>query len=61
MNRYSIYIENINFKKSIKEQYVREKMKMSTNYAMRETENLKEIKVTVEVDGDLKDEIEQDF
>ena len=33
----------------------------STNYEIRQQEKLKQIKVQIENNGDLKDEIDQDF
>ena len=44
-----------------KQKDILEGMKKGTNYSMKETENLKEIKVTVEVNSDLESIIEQDF
>lgn len=43
------------------EQDIKEDIQKGTNYAMKEIENLREIKVTVQVNQDLKSEIEQDF
>lgn len=55
------YIEKIKIKKNPQEQNLQEKIKKGANYCMKETENLREIKVTVQIKKDLKSEIEQDF
>ena len=33
----------------------------STNYQIKQQEKFKEIKITVKLNGDLKDEVPQDF
>lgn len=58
---FQIFIDKINTKKNTVEQDIKEDIQKSTNYAMKETENLREIKVNVQVNQDLKSEIEQDF
>lgn len=58
---FKIYIEKIEVKKKEKEIDVNEEILKGANYAMKESENLREIKVAVEVGSDLKSEIEQDF
>ena len=55
------FIEKINQKKNPEKKDIKLKIKEGANYRMKETENLKEIKVTIEVNKDLKSEIEQDF
>lgn len=56
-----------NFKKHIKLQNsskkydAQEDVKKGTNYLLKETERLREIKVEVQINKDLKSEIEQDF
>lgn len=55
------YIEKIKIKKNPQEQNLQEKIKKGANYCMKETENLREIKVTVQIKKDLRSEIEQDF
>lgn len=56
-----------NFKKNIKLQNsskkfdAQEDVKKGTNYLLKETERLREIKVEVQINKDLKSEIEQDF
>lgn len=58
---FKAFIDKINTKKIPKEQDIKEDIQKGTNYAMKETENLREIKVTVQINQDLKSEIEQDF
>ena len=58
---FKSFIDKINTKKNPKEQDIKEDIKKGANYAMKETENLREVKVTVQINQDLKSEIEQDF
>lgn len=55
------FFDKINIKKNPKKQDIKEDIKKGTNYSMKETENLREIKVTVQMNKDLKTEIEKDF
>ena len=55
------FIEKINQKKNPEKKDIKLKIKEGANYRMKETENLKEIKVTIEVNKDLKSEIEHLF
>lgn len=55
------FIDKINSKKNPIEYDIKKDIQIGTNYAMKETENLREIKVTVQVNQDLKSEFEQDF
>ena len=52
---------NIIIKSTKKEVRNKSTLNRGTNYTIREVEHKKEIKVTVEVDGELKNEIAQDF
>ncbi|KAK8841798.1 hypothetical protein M9Y10_026747 [Tritrichomonas musculus] len=58
---FKSFIEKINIKESIKEQNIQEGSLKTTNYTLKETENVREIKVTVQLSEDLKSVIEQDF
>ena len=58
---FKSFINKINIKKTPKEQNIKEDIRKSANYAMKETENVREIKVTVQINKDLKTQIEQDF
>ena len=53
-------LKNSKYYKIAKEIEVDDKKK-GTNYVMRESESVREIKVSVLVNKDLKSEIEQDF
>ncbi|KAK8854159.1 hypothetical protein M9Y10_016716 [Tritrichomonas musculus] len=55
------YVEINKIKSNTKEESLQEDINKGTNYSVRETENLREIKVTVQINRDLKSEIEQDF
>lgn len=55
------FFDKINIKKNPEKQDIKEDIKKGTNYSMKETENLREIKVTVQMNKDQKTEIEQDF
>ena len=55
------FIEKIKTKSCTEIHDLRNTMKKGTNYAMKETENLREVKVTVQINKDLKSEIPQDF
>lgn len=55
------FIEKIDAKMKEKEKDANEEILKGVNYVMKESENLREIKVTVEIGSDLKSEIEQDF
>lgn len=48
-------------KREEKRKEIKEGFKKGTNYAMKEAENVREIKVTVLVGKDLKTEIKKDF
>ena len=56
-----------NFKTNIEQQNssvkynVQKDAKKGTNYLLKETERLREIKVEVQINKDLKSEIDQDF
>ena len=52
---------NIEKKKKIIQNDAKDSAKTKTNYVLKETENLREIKISVEVNKDLTSKIEQDF
>ncbi|KAK8840710.1 hypothetical protein M9Y10_030486 [Tritrichomonas musculus] len=55
------FVKRIELKKSANEKSLKEQIKKGANYALKETENLREIMITVQINKDLKTEIEQDF
>lgn len=61
MDAMQPFIDKIKIKNCPKVQDLRNTMKEGTNYAMKETENLREIRVEVQIDKDLTDVIPQDF
>ena len=58
---FNEFIEKVKIKEQEKIKDTKELLENRTNYAMRETETVKEVKITVELNKDLKSEIEQDF
>lgn len=55
------FVEIIEIKNKSKEKDFKESIESGTNYVMKETEHLREIKVTVHLNKDLTSEIKQDF
>ena len=55
------YQQKIDTKNDLKEEKLEDNLNKGTNYLMKETENIREIKVFVQINKDLKSEIEQDF
>ena len=57
----SLYIKKIDMKNKPKEKKFEDVKQEGTSYIMKETENIREIKITLEMKDDLKTIIEQDF
>lgn len=57
-NRHQIELE---YESKVAKEIEVDDKKKGTNYVMRESESVREIKVSVLVNKDLKSEIEQDF
>ena len=55
------YKETIKTKQKSREQCFKDLHQKGTNYSMKETENVREIKVTVQINDDLTSKIKQDF
>ena len=58
---FSSFEEKMKKKQKSKEKDIMQSVKKGTQYVIKETENLKEIEVTIKADSDLKSVIEQDF
>lgn len=58
---FNDFDKKMEMKREEKRKEIKEGIKKGTNYAMKEAENVREIKVTVLVGKDLKTEIKQDF
>lgn len=55
------FIDKVTIKNMTKVFDLRNTAKEGTNYTMKETENLREIKIAVQINKDLKSEIPLDF
>ena len=60
-NRFKYLIDTLQKMKTVNESSAQENAKKNTNYMLKETENLREIKVAVQIKKDLTSIIEQDF
>lgn len=60
-NIFKSFIEKNKIRKNIKEQDVKKKIQEGANYCMKETENIREIKIVIQTKKDLKSEMKQDF
>ena len=58
---FSSFEEKMKKKQKSKEKDIMQSVKKGTQYVIKETENLREIEVTIKADSDLKSVIEQDF
>ena len=58
---FAKFYQRIHARNTAMEMDVKDGFQRSSNYSMKETENLREIKVAVEIGADLKSVIEQDF
>lgn len=58
---FNSFLEKIKMKNSISKKTFENDASMGVNYIIKETENIREIKVSVEIGDDLKTIIEQDF
>lgn len=60
-NMFKDFDELNQIKKDVRENEAKESFQKGSNYSMKETENIREIKIAIEINQDLKSVIEQDF
>ena len=61
INMFKDFDELNQIKKDVRENEAKESFQKGSNYSMKETENIREIKVAIEINQDVKSVIEQDF
>lgn len=58
---YKSFIQKIDLHRKTLESNTQELFLQGSNYSMKESENTREIMISIEIDKDLESEIEQDF